>query len=90
MKKALITIGQSFEIPATVLRETTFCLYLPLLSCRNSVERVVSLKKVGNLLSHDLSAYIFFLFMVMHRAHFRGTVCVCLCWLRCIRPRLVF
>ena len=69
MKKALIIIGKSCEIPIIVLRETTFCLYLPLLSCRNSVERVVSLKKVGNLLSHDLSAYIFFLFMVMHRAH---------------------
>ena len=59
-----------------VLGMYNFGLYLPLLSCRNSVERVVSLKKVGNLLSHDLSAYIFFLFMVMHRAQVRGTVCV--------------
>ena len=52
------------------------CTYL----CRVVVIRLkgsfVSLKKVGNLLSHDLSAYIFFLFMVMHRAHVRGTVCV--------------
>ena len=37
------------------LNPNVFCSDV-LLSCRNSVKRVVSLKKVGNLLSHDLSA----------------------------------